>query len=808
MARPHGLAHAVAAMGALAVGFAAAAWARSVAETLGSAPDAVVTFGAVSWLGLAVGASLGRGGDPGMRLLAVSALTFAAPWILPRVPAVLVWAGGAVDSSPLGLVFARVLAGALLLGPAAALAGSALRCAARALPEGEAARPVLAGALAAAAGGALAAVVLPLTASVTQPVAGTLLLLTGVAASSARKAKAEDTPQGRVAYSGIALTGGVVAFAVAALGFLGPRALVPAFGNELPGIPLASGVFLAGVTAGALLALALLRFALRFAASTTLAALLAGAVAWLAVSVPRVAPLPSRFAEAVEGVAHVDAVRSALVFALPVVLPGALFAGIACVSLAALLPEQRRSRSPWLARTLAGVAAGACIGLAMRLSLDPLGIAGAMVLAGVLIAAPAAWLLAARTPRSTARIAAGLLAVAAVALLAARAARFDRSGWLVERTLHSEASPVGVQKSWRILDEDAAAGTWAVLKRGHEKRLFVNGRFEMGSVSQIKSHGLLAHLPLLVRPGAKSVAVLGAGNGRAVRVALAHPIERLLVLAPAPAAVHAAEQFRSHGPAPFDDGRVRVVTGDVVDLLARCGPQDVILNQISGSWTELSSRASTREFLELVRRRLGEHGVYGQWVPGSSLTKPGFQTLLATFAAVFPHVEIWAGQEGDVVMLAKTTRSPHDGAGLARAYQDPGLAASLAESWIADPPTLLSQFLSPDEVVRGISRSSPIHSRRSPELASVEAARRRSEPTVDPVPGLAEIRGDVREAFAGLPGGTLHEAVARAVRARDLERQALAAELAPRGSLGRSQVVAHQCEDAVARKPRDGSLRR
>jgi spermidine synthase len=815
LARAHGLAPVLAAGAAFAAGFAAAAWTRSATESLGSASDAVATFGAVVCFAFALGASFGSGStrasrparDVGIRLLAAAALTLAAWWLLPRVPSAVAWAGGAADASPLALAFARVFLGVVVLGPAAALSGSALRSAARALPEGAKARPIVAAGVAAAAAGGLAATVLPAPAAAAQWSAAALLALAGAAATifgRAVDAAGEDAPLPVPALVPVAF--GAAAFAVAALGFLSARALVPAFGNELAGIPVGPAIFLAGLAAGAAIAVPLLRSA---ASSTaTAASLLAGAAVWLGVSYPRVPQMSARFAGVADGAAYADAVRGAFASAWPVVVPAALLSGLALGTLAALLPEAPRARPRWLARALLGAAAGATLGLALRLPLDALGVARVMTLAAVSIAAPAAWLVAAPAPRSLPRLAGALLAFAAVVLLAVRAPAFDRRAWLVEEAVRSGAAPAVTQKSWRILDEDSATGTWSVLKRGHEKRLFVNGRLEMGTVSQIKSHGLLAHLPLLVRPGAKSVVVIGAGNGRAVGSALAHPVERLLVLVPSRAAVRAAERFVGAGPSPFADERVRVAVGDPVDLLARCGPQDVILNQVSGSWTELSERASTREFLELARRRLGESGLYAHWLPGSSLTKPGFQSLLATFAAVFPDVEIWAGQEGDVVLLGKGGRAPHDYPAVARAYQDPALAASLGDCWLGDPPTLLSQFLSPDEVVRGISRSSPVHSRGRPQLGGVEAARRRSEPTVDPVPGLAEIRGEVLRSFANAPAGPLREAVARAVQARDLERETVTAELAARGSPDGMMEVSKRYEQVLALNPRDGSVRR
>ena len=134
-----------------------------------------------------------------------------------------------------------------------------------------------------------------------------------------------------------------------------------------------------------------------------------------------------------------------------------------------------------------------------------------------------------------------------------------------------EALP-NVRKNLSLFDRDDAGATYTVVKRGHARRLLVDGRFALGDVSEIKSHGLLAHLPLSFHDAPKRVCLVGTGNGMAARAALSHPIERLDVLAFGGAARPAAESFGSEAAAALADPRARVHTGDPADLLARLAP--------------------------------------------------------------------------------------------------------------------------------------------------------------------------------------------------------------------------------------------
>jgi tetratricopeptide (TPR) repeat protein len=84
-----------------------------------------------------------------------------------------------------------------------------------------------------------------------------------------------------------------------------------------------------------------------------------------------------------------------------------------------------------------------------------------------------------------------------------------------------------------------------------------------------------------------------------------------------------------------------------------------------------------------------------------------------------------------------------------------------------------------------------------------EAARRLTEGTVDPVPGLAAIRGDVLAVLTNVPEAGFEAAVRMATRARDLEREALDRELQ-----GADLDAVAVYENALELNPNDGSIRR
>jgi tetratricopeptide (TPR) repeat protein len=357
-----------------------------------------------------------------------------------------------------------------------------------------------------------------------------------------------------------------------------------------------------------------------------------------------------------------------------------------------------------------------------------------------------------------------------------------------------------------MFERDGANGSATVVRRGDSRRLLVNGRLEATNGLATSSGGILAHLPLTVHPSEKRVLLLGLGNGAALRSVLAHRVERVDVVERGPELVAAARTFGEEVNSALDDERTRLHLGDPEDLVARSGRYDIVLHQGSGGWTELSSRLSTREFLEMAAERLHDDGIYCQWVPDDALTKTGFQCLLATVASVFPQVQVWAGHGSAVIVLARKTVAPHDFAAMLAAYRDPVIQVAAGDVWIEEPLSLLSHFLVSDEAVRRITRRAAIHSRTNDVLGLAEAARRRVASTINPVPGLFALEDDLLPHLANVPEAGFEAAVTNAIQARALERNALDLEASQTGPEDTRALDAWQT--ALELNPRDRAIRR
>jgi spermidine synthase len=114
---------------------------------------------------------------------------------------------------------------------------------------------------------------------------------------------------------------------------------------------------------------------------------------------------------------------------------------------------------------------------------------------------------------------------------------------------------------------EGASGTVAVRRTGGTTSLAIDGKVDASNAGDMLTQRLLAHVPLLLHPDPKRVAILGLGSGVTLGSALQHPIERADVLEISPQVVEASRFFdpENHRVHPGAVRRHRVRTLESMD---------------------------------------------------------------------------------------------------------------------------------------------------------------------------------------------------------------------------------------------------
>ncbi|HEY8494743.1 MAG TPA: hypothetical protein VIN04_12680 [Myxococcota bacterium] len=551
----------------------------------------------------------------------------------------------------------------------------------------------------------------------------------------------------------LALLSGLAPFAAQVL-------LVQAFGQVLNQSTLAFGavllvVLLAIAAAGAAVSL------LEERAPAYVRSALGGALALAALAT---ASFPAWLAAATGGLAYVGADAPGPPYLAAALGTAALTAGPLLLAGSAVYPlllaEGARAAAPGsapgavLARLSAANTAGAIGGalLAPWLLLPRLG----PWLAFVPVAA--AWALAAlalpgaggRLP--LARIALLLAGAAAVAWRASPAAVPLAAAAPGERVLAASAGPAGVV---------------AVVERDGERLIRVDGHYALGGTAERTHHERQAHLPLLLAPGARRVAHAGSATGISAGAALAHPIERLVLLEWNPAVARAgARWFADANRGVYADPRAALVLDDARNYLRNTRERfDVVIGDLFVPWHAGAGALYAREHFAAVRARLGDTGVFCQWLPLYQLSEPELRTIAATFLDVFPRSAVFRGDffgRFPIVALVGFAGAPPAPDAVSAA------AAALAargerDRWVTDPLGPWALYVAPLAPFAAELAGAPRNGDDRPVLEALAAAGhaggRRGK--VDAIVGPAWVRfAEALRAAAAAAGDPLWPALA------------------------------------------------
>jgi spermidine synthase len=241
---------------------------------------------------------------------------------------------------------------------------------------------------------------------------------------------------------------------------------------------------------------------------------------------------------------------------------------------------------------------------------------------------------------------------------------------------------------------DGIGATVSVHENARGRFLRINGKTD-ASTGDMETQLMLGHLPLLLRPGARDVLVIGLGSGVTAGAVLRHPVRHLDVIEIEPAVAEAAAFFSRENGNALGDPRARLWIADARQfLLANSTRYDAIISEPSNPWIGGIAALFTREFFALVRSRLTPGGVAVQWVHGYGLAPGDLRMIVRTFGTAFPDATLWGPNGGDYLLVGGAGLITLDPAAIgARVASAPGVRRDLEGIGFNSPDSLLADFL-------------------------------------------------------------------------------------------------------------------
>jgi spermidine synthase len=362
-------------------------------------------------------------------------------------------------------------------------------------------------------------------------------------------------------------------------------------------------------------------------------------------------------------------------------IAGSLVAGFVLIPVLGL-------QSTFQCTAVAGVAAGAtCLVVALRNTTRPLEEATKTVLAATVVA---------------------VAAIAAVVSLPRWDPQLLSSGaYKYAPYIGSGDLDVGLRAGTLEFYKEGAAATVSVRRLAGVRALSIDGKVDASNGGDMLTQRLLGLLPVALHGRAREICVIGLGSGVTLASALAPgDVRHADIVEISPEVVEASHLFDRENGSVLAHPAVRLIVGDGRShLLLTPRKYDVIISEPSNPWMAGVATLFTREFFEAARARLAPDGLLCQWAHTYDISQEDLQSIVRTFASVFPQGTMWLVGEADLLLIG----GPGDDvrsrlAGLASRLRNPSTAGMLATVDVraADAPfDLLSLYNGgPDELNR------------------------------------------------------------------------------------------------------------
>lgn len=270
--------------------------------------------------------------------------------------------------------------------------------------------------------------------------------------------------------------------------------------------------------------------------------------------------------------------------------------------------------------------------------------------------------------------------------------------------------------------EDVQGGLTSVVQFGRQRSLLSNGKFQGNDGGEVQAQIRFALFPILFTRAFKNAMLIGLGTGSTLRTISHFPFQRIDVAELAPAIVEAARLwFEDVNGRVFDrDPRVHMSIADGRNfLLLSRESYDLITIEITSIWIAGEADLYNREFYQLCRAHLGEHGVLQQWVQIHHMRTQDLLVVLNTIAQVFPYVAFFQGPEQGV-LIASASPLECDYRRLEMFDNDPQVRKDLVSIGVPSMASLLGELMVYGDSLRQALSHLPALSGRPADFASTD----------------------------------------------------------------------------------------
>ena len=397
--------------------------------------------------------------------------------------------------------------------------------------------------------------------------------------------------------------------------------------------------------------------------------------------------------------------------ALVVVLPAAFIAGVQFPLLISLLGKGRDDVGRDVGHAYAWNTAGAIAGsLAGGFGLIPL------------LSAPGVWrlVIVLLALLGIAAAIAGRAFIAGVVALIAISGTFalgPTAAWRhsaigvgraeIPKTANGLRSWIQSARRTLVWDEDGRESSVALIAPD-DYAFVINGKVDGSARGDDGTQVMTGLVGALLHPQPRRALVIGLGTGSSAGWLGAVPtMDRVDVVELEPAVLRVAKACTPVNHDVLHNPKVRIHIGDAREvLLATPEHYDLIVSEPSNPYRAGIASLFTEEFYQASKARLNKGGIFLQWLQAYSVEPATIRTIFATVGHVFPNVEIWHTDSGDLLLVATEQPIVYDIDALRRRVAMNPFSSALTHVWdVQGAEGFLSHFIATDAVTRTIAKN-------------------------------------------------------------------------------------------------------
>lgn len=192
------------------------------------------------------------------------------------------------------------------------------------------------------------------------------------------------------------------------------------------------------------------------------------------------------------------------------------------------------------------------------------------------------------------------------------------------------------------------------LSSGDGLAFIVNGRADGNAKRDAGTQVMLGLIGAALHPEPAKAMVIGLGTGSSAGWLAAVPnIAQVDVVELEPAVLKVAEQCASVNQNALLNPKLHVTIGDAREILLTTREKyDLIVSEPSNPYRAGIAGLFTRNYYQSIDQRLRPGGIFLQWVQAYDIDDRTMEIIYRTLGSVFPNVETWQMQSGDLALMA------------------------------------------------------------------------------------------------------------------------------------------------------------